>query len=550
MMLSGAQILIEELIRHEVKTVFGYPGGAVLDIYDQLYRYGDRIGHVLTAHEQGAVHAADGYARVSGKTGVVIATSGPGATNLVTGIANAYLDSVPLIAITGNVALSLLGRDSFQEVDIVGITQPVVKHSYIVRDVRELAAVLRSAFVIASQGRKGPVLIDIPKSVQKDCCEYQGESAALPASSEAAPDLAEALGVIAKCRRPFIYCGGGVLASHAEQEVLALSKRLGAPVGLSMMGLTAVPASYELNLGMCGMHGNYAANAAQSRADLMIAVGSRFSDRATGDIGEYTKNRTVIHIDVDEAELGKNVHSLIELCGDARCILHRLLEQLPAAVNEEWRRTVLEYRRQERQPEDGEEFSPGNIIRAVAREVGADTPVATDVGQHQMWVMQNYRFEQPRTLLTSGGLGTMGFGMGAAIGGCIAAGRRRTVLFTGDGSFGMNLTELATAVTQRLPLLIVLLNNGALGMVRQWQSMFYNGRYSATTLERKTDFVKVAEAFGARGRRIRDLAELREAFREGLPEQGPLILDCCIGRDEKVFPMIPPGGSMKDIRLK
>ncbi len=553
MLLNGAQIVIEELIRHQVETVFGYPGGAVLDIYEQLYQYRDRITHVLSAHEQGAAHAADGYARISGKTGVVIATSGPGATNLVTGIANAYLDSVPLVAITGNVTLALLGRDSFQEVDIVGITQPVVKHSYILRDVRELETVLRSAFEIAAAGRKGPVLIDIPKSVQRDCCEYLGREPVLPKPCFTVPDLREARQVIAGSKRPFIYCGGGVLASRAETEVLALSERLGAPIGLSMMGLTAVPASYELNLGMCGMHGHYGANQAQAQADLIIAVGSRFSDRATGDIQEYTRNRQVIHIDVDEAELGKNVHSLIELCGDAKTILRQLLAELPPGMNGmngEWQKLALGYQQEDRQREDGEAFSPGNIIRAIAGQLPPETPVATDVGQHQMWVMQHYGFEQPRTLLTSGGLGAMGFGLGAAIGGCIAAGRRRTVLFTGDGSFGMNLTELATAVSQKLPLLIVLLNNGALGMVRQWQGMFYDGHYSATTLERKTDFVKVAEAFGARGRRIRCLAELRAAFQEGFPADGPLVLDCRISQDEKVFPMIPPGGSMKDIRLK
>lgn len=549
MLLSGAQILLEELIRQDVGTVFGYPGGAVLDIYDELYKNAHRIGHVLSAHEQGAVHAADGYARITGKPGVVIATSGPGATNLVTGIANAYLDSVPLVAVTGNVAVSMLGRDSFQEVDIIGITQPVVKHSYIVREVHELEFVLSEAFYLASSGRRGPVLIDIPKSVQKQRCEYGGGRPMPDAAEYAEPALDEALGMIARSKRPYIYCGGGVLASHAEKEVLALSERLQAPIGLSMMGLTAVPASYPLNLGMCGMHGRFAATVAQSEADLVIAVGTRFSDRATGDIGEYAKKCAVIHIDIDEAELGKNVPGILELCGDAGPILRRLLEVLPPSGNEAWLSRVFELKKQGEPAEREEEFTPRNIIRFVGAQSRPDAVVATDVGQHQMWVMQHYSFGTPRRLLTSGGLGTMGYGLGAAVGGCIASGRERTVLFTGDGSFGMNLNELATAVSHKLPILIVLFNNGALGMVRQWQYMFYGARYSQTTLHRKTDFVKLAEAFGAEGRTVRSMEELRAAFRDGFPEDRPFLLDCRIGMDEMVFPMIPPGGSVKDIRV-
>jgi acetolactate synthase-1/2/3 large subunit len=549
MVLNGAQILVEELIRQGVKTVFGYPGGTIIDIYDELYKNADRIGHVLPAHEQGAAHAADGYARVSGETGVVIATSGPGATNLVTGIANAYLDSVPLVAITGNVAVPLLGRDSFQEVDIVGITQPIVKHSYLVRDVKDLESVLKEAFAIAAEGRKGPVLVDLPKSVQRDRCEYRGDSETYGPAAPV-PELREALEVIKKCRRPFIYCGGGVIASRAEQEVLELSKRLGAPVGLSMMGLTALPDSYGLNLGMCGMHGTYASNQAQSEADLMIAAGIRFSDRATGNIEEYTKNCTIIHIDIDEAELGKNVPGIIELCGDAKSTLRRLLEEVAPFENREWVEKAAANRKRDDTQGDRDEFSPRNIIRTVERHVGADTVVATDVGQHQMWVAQHYPFQTPRTLLTSGGLGTMGFGLGAAVGGCIASGRRRTVLFTGDGSFGMNLNEMATAVTQKLPLLIVLFRNGTLGMVRQWQSLFYDRRHSCTTLNRKTDFVRLAEAFGAAGRTVSTLEELQAVFRDGIPDDGPFLIDCRIDIDEMVFPMIPPGGSVKDIQLK
>ncbi len=551
MMLSGAQILVEELVRHDVKTVFGYPGGAVLDIYDELYKNSHRIEHIITAHEQGAAHAADGYARATGCTGVVIATSGPGATNLVTGIANAYLDSVPLVAITGNVAVPLLGRDSFQEVDIVGITQPIVKHSYIVRDVRDLEFIINEAFALASEGRKGPVLIDISKTVQREKCEYVGNLKVSASAPPALPELSEALEAIARCGKPYIYCGGGVLASHAEEEVLRLSKLLSAPIGLSMMGLSAIPSSYELNLGMTGMHGKYAASVAQSEADLLIAVGVRFSDRATGNIAEYTKNCTVVHIDIDDAELGKNVPSVIDVCGDAKAILTEMLARLKPFRNEEWIARVEELKKGgEPADDDASAFTPRNIIRCVASRVGKDTVVATDVGQHQMWVMQHYPFEKPGVLLTSGGLGTMGYGMGAAIGGCAGCGWKRTVLFTGDGSFGMNLNELATAVSQKAPLLIVLFNNGVLGMVRQWQSLFYERRYSSTTLGRKTDFVKLAEAFGAAGKTVSTIAELCDVLDGPLPDDGPFIVNCLIDKDEMVFPMIPSGGSVRDMVLK
>ncbi|HZJ78884.1 MAG TPA: biosynthetic-type acetolactate synthase large subunit [Clostridia bacterium] len=553
MKLNGSQILAKELIKQGVDTVFGYPGGAVLDIYDELYKNSDRIEHIITAHEQGAAHAADGYARVTGKPGVIIATSGPGATNLVTGIANAYLDSVPLVAITGNVAVKLLGRDSFQEVDIVGITQPIVKHSYIVRDVSELEGIINEAFWIASNGRKGPVLIDVPKSVQKETCDYFGDFQLDIEPDEDETDgeydYTEILEAIKNAKKPYIYCGGGVVAANAEKELLELSKKLSAPIGLSMMGMTAVPSSYELNLGMCGMHGKYAASMAQSQADLMIAVGVRFSDRATGNISEYTKKCTVIHIDIDEAELGKNVESLIELCGDAKKILGELLELIKPSRNEEWVDLVLKSKEKDKTNVDKSKFCPQNIIEIVKAHCSADTVIATDVGQHQMWTMLYYAFENPRTLLTSGGLGTMGYGLGAAIGGCVGSGRKRTVLFTGDGSFGMNLTELATAVSQKTPLLIVLFENGALGMVRQWQNMFYGERYSSTTLKRKTDFVKLAQAFGAYGCEINSIEELKCVLEKGLPEDAPIVLDCKIDIDEKVFPMIPPGGSVKDIMI-
>ncbi|MCL2479373.1 MAG: biosynthetic-type acetolactate synthase large subunit [Treponema sp.] len=548
MELSGSQIVIEQLVSHGVTTIFGYPGGQILPIYDELYRNSGRINHVITAHEQGAAHAADGYARVSGKTGVVFATSGPGATNLVTGIANAYLDSVPMVAITGNVAVPLLGKDSFQEVDIVGITQPVVKHNFVVRDVKQLEHTLNEAFRIANSGRRGPVLVDIPKSIQTDKCEYHGTGPAPLFKTPDKYDISKTLEAIKNCKKPYIYAGGGVLASGAENELMELSRRLSAPVGLSMMGMTALPDDYDLNLGMCGMHGKYAANVAQSECDLMLALGVRFSDRATGNVEEYRQGRTIVHVDIDLAEIGKNVSSHIYLCGDLKEVLTKLLQELPSAQNGEWLSRIHELRQIDR-PQQTNDFTPQNILRIVGAFCGEDTVIATDVGQHQMWTMQFYPFKKPRTLLTSGGLGAMGYGLGAAIGGCMASGNRRTVLVTSDGSFGMNLNEMATAVSQKLPVVVVLFNNGVLGMVRQWQTMFYGKRYSQTTLNRKTDFPALARAFGGEGFRADSLQQLEGALRQ-LPDDGPALIDCSIGMDEKVFPMIPPGGSVKNIVIK
>lgn len=548
MLLSGAQILMEELVQQGVKTVFGYPGGAVLDIYDELYKNSNRIHHIISAHEQGAAHAADGYARASGKVGVVIATSGPGATNLVTGIANAYLDSVPIVAFTGNVAVPLLGKDSFQEVDIVGITQPIVKHNFIVRDVSHLEKTIKEAFLIANSGRKGPVLIDIPKSVQAAKCEYSGHlKVSIDRSPKTEIDCTDALNAILQSQRPYIYCGGGVISSGAQAEILELSKRLSAPIGLSMMGLTAVPASYELNLGMCGMHGSYEASMARADADLIIAAGVRFSDRATGNVHEYSKNCTVIHIDIDASEINKNVKSKISLCGDVKKILKKLLAQIDPVDHPDWIEKISGYKAAQATQNDESGFAPKNIIGMVNSFCDKNTVIATDVGQHQMWVMQYYKFESPRTLLTSGGLGTMGYGLGAAIGGCMASGKKKTVLFTGDGSFGMNLNELATAVSQNLPIIIVLFNNGTLGMVRQWQTMFYEQRYSQTTLIRKTNFPLLAEAFGAQGFTAENLTQLEDVLKNKVAGDGPTLIDCRININEKVLPMIPPGGSIKDI---
>ena len=548
MKMNGAQIVIEQLCNNGVSTVFGYPGGAVLPVYDELYKNAGRLNHILTAHEQGAAHAADGYARTMGRPGVVIATSGPGATNLVTGIANAYLDSVPLVAITGNVAVPLLGRDSFQEVDIVGITQPVVKHSFEVREVDKLEDILNEAFYIANSGRRGPVLVDIPKSVQTDECEYFGHP---PITDEKQPNIYNfdhIADIIRDSKRPFIYAGGGVTASGAEVELRMLSEKLSAPVGLSMMGITALSGDYGLNLGMCGMHGKYAATVAQSECDVMIALGVRFSDRATGNTDIYKHEKTIIHVDIDLAEMGKNVSTQIDVCGDVKESLTELLKTIPLMRRDEWLARIKELKQMEAPCENGG-FNPCNIINTVGRFCADDTTIATDVGQHQMWVMQYYRFHKPRTLLTSGGLGAMGFGLGAAIGSCMANNRKRTVLFTGDGSFGMNLIELATAVSQELPIVILILNNNTLGLPRQWQGMFYGERYSQTTLDRKTDFAALAKAFGAEGHKAATLSEL-EGIMENLPGSLPVVIDCRIDIDEMAFPMIPPGGSVKNMVIR
>lgn len=553
MKMPGAQIIVETLISQGVTTVFGYPGGQVLNIYDELYKASDRIRHVITAHEQGAAHAADGYARSTGKVGVVIATSGPGASNLVTGIATAYLDSTPMVAITGNVPLPLIGRDSFQEVDIAGITMPITKHNYIVKDVNVLEDTIREAFQIAKSGRPGPVLIDVPKDVQIALCDYVqgGAVPADPFQSPADEELMEAAKMIAASKRPFIYSGGGIVSADASKELLSFADRIDAPIGTSMMGLSAVAHDYPSFLGMTGMHGRFAASKAMAGADLIIAVGTRFSDRATGNKDEFAKKAQVLHIDIDPAEIGKNIPAQKSLIGNIKDILARLCALLSPQTHEEWKAQVETMRAYEK--ENQEVFlglSPQYIIQAANRILGDDILVATDVGQHQMWTAQYYPFSKPRSFITSGGLGTMGFGMGAAIGSCMANGAKRTVLFTGDGSFHMNLNEMSTAVANRLPLVIVVMNNGVLGMVRQWQTLFYGQRYSNTTLDRQTDFVKLAEAFGAKGIRVTNQTEVDAAYREAMETPGPVLIDCVIHPDEKVLPMIPPGGTIDDIMLK
>lgn len=550
MKLSGAQILVETLIEQGTDLVFGYPGGAVLDLYDALYKASGRLKHIISAHEQGAAHAADGYARATGKVGVVIATSGPGATNLVTGIANAHLDSIPMVAITGNVSHAMIGRDSFQEVDIVGITLPVTKHNYQVASVEDLAGTVREAFRIAKSGRPGPVLIDIPKDVQTAVCDYEPAAPAAPEKDAYAfeSDIDRAVRMIEAAGRPYVYCGGGALSADAGDEILALAKAIDAPIGMTMMGLSAIPQSCGRLLGMAGMHGHYASTKAMYEADLILALGVRFSDRATGNKAKYASGASVIHIDVDPAEIDKNIPATLGIAASLKDTVARITEKVIPMTHPEWQKRIAEMKEYEEQNSyiSVGKLSPYLILDRIMEHTDPDTPIATDVGQHQMWTAQHYRFEGKRTFISSGGLGTMGFGMGAAIGAAAATGKR-TVLITGDGSFGMNLGEMATAVSQNLPLVIVLFNNGVLGMVRQWQNLFYGKRFSETTLNRKTDFVKLAEAFGAKGLRAQDDKSLSDALDIAFAQDGPVLIDCMVDQDEMVFPMIPAGGTVTDL---
>lgn len=546
---NGAGIIVETLVAHGVKDVFGYPGGSVLDLYDALYQNSDRINHYITCHEQGAAHAADGYARATGKTGVVIATSGPGATNLVTGLATAYLDSVPMVAITGNVPLPLIGKDSFQEVDICGVTMPITKHNYFVRDIATLEDIICEAFQIAQSGRPGPVLIDVPKSIQFETCDFRGGKPLALFDQTYVPDdkLAEVADIINESKRPYIYCGGGVVTANVSDELIKLAEKIDAPIGCTLMGLSGVNANHPSALGMVGMHGRYCASKVKAESDLIIAIGSRFSDRATGDKEVYRANKKIVHIDIDDAEVDKNITCDCSVVGDIKEILPRLAAMCNQMKHDEWGKTVLEYKKKCREMYSPKGFTPRNIIKTVNKYTDIDTVIATDVGQHQMWVAQHYNFEKPRTFLTSGGLGTMGFGVGAIIGSSIALGNRKAVLFTGDGSFHMNMNEVATAVRHSLPIVVVLLNNSVLGMVRQWQGQFYDKRYSQTTMNRPTDYVKLAEAFGAEGYRAENQEELEIALNKAFESEKPVVINCVIDCDERVLPMIPPGKAVADM---
>lgn len=557
MELTGAQILVRTLIEQGVTDVFGYPGGQVINIYDALYEYKDKINHVLTAHEQGASHAADGYSRATGKVGVCIATSGPGATNLVTGIATAMLDSIPLVAITGNVPCSLIGKDSFQEVDITGVTLPITKHNYFVTKIEELADILREAFLIAKSGRPGPVLVDIPKNVQQATYEYEEkpvvEKMPLPKVKEELIEQAAAL--VNGAKRPYIYIGGGAAGLGMGKEIVEFANKIDAVVGCSFMGLSAIPNDSERFLGMQGMHGHYASSMAQNESDLILAVGVRFSDRATGNIAKFAKKSKIVQLDPDCAEINKNVRVDLGLVGDVEDAFKRIAEKCAPKSNPEWIDQVRKLKAEENAFEDEiaaenkASLTPKQVFEIINADKPAKTIIATDVGQHQMWAAQYATFDGPRRFVSSGGLGTMGFGLGAAMGAYVAT-KDPVVLITGDGSFGMNLNELATAVTYKLPVVIVLMNNGVLGMVRQWQTLFFGKRYSNTVLDRKTDFVALAKAFGAEGYLAETPVEFRQAFDKALTSGRPVVIDTRIDKDEFVLPMLPPGGAIDDIITK
>ena len=551
MVKNGAEILIDALVEQGVDTIFGYPGGAVLNIYDALYKNSDRIRHILTAHEQGAAHAADGYARATGKVGVCLATSGPGATNLVTGIATAYMDSIPMVAITGNVGTSLIGRDSFQEVYIAGITMPITKHNFVVRDVEELPDTVRDAFRIAASGRPGPVLIDIPKDITAAKCEFipKGKVEINETYEISDEELQTVADMIAASERPMIYYGGGVETSDAGDMLLQLQRKADIPSAHTMMAIGCIPDTEPLSLGMIGMHGTVSAAWAVERCDLLVCIGARFSDRVATNTKRFAPSAKVIHVDIDNAEINKNIGVDYAIVSDAETFLEKVMPYIKEAKHDAWRAQITEWQTKlDYVPKDDESvIHPHQLLRTVAEETPEDTIIATDVGQHQLWSAQYNGRKHVRQFLTSGGLGTMGFGYGAALGAQVAFPDRTVVHITGDGSFHMNLNEICTAVSYNLPVITIIMNNRVLGNVRQWQTMFYGSRYSQTDPHRKTDYVKLADAFGARGFRVSNIAELRDALREAMKRTGPVLIDAQIDKDERVLPMIPAGGTVDDL---
>ena len=553
MLLTGAEILVNSLIDNGVDTVFGYPGGAVLNIYDALFKKSDKIRHLLTCHEQGAAHAADGYARSTGKVGVCIATSGPGATNLVTGIATAYMDSTPMVAITGNVTRPLLGKDSFQEVDITGITMPITKHNYIVKDIKELQKIVNEAFYIASSGRPGPVLIDIPKDITAEKYNYtkmepkKREKSLQTINISSLEDFVE---FINESENPFIYAGGGILSSNAEKEVLALAEKINAPVATSLMGIGSIPNDHRLYTGMIGMHGTKASNLLATSCDLIIALGARFSDRVISH-KNHVKNARVIQIDIDPAEINKNVKVDSYIIGDIKEVLNKLIPMINEKENIAWINKMNELKALNNKEVVKEGIlTPEYLFTLLNKMDKGNFIITTEVGQHQMWTAQNYKFYKPRTFISSGGLGTMGFGMGASIGAQVANPKAVVFNIAGDGSFGMDCNEFATAVNFKIPVKVIVMNNNALGMVRQWQSLFYECRYAETTLNRATDFVKLAEAFGGTGFRVEKPEELQEVLEKALATDGPVIIDYKIDSDDMVFPMVAPGAPINEIISK
>ena len=550
MLLNGSEIVVEVLKEEGVDTVFGYPGGSILNIYDELYKHQDEIHHVLTSHEQGASHAADGYARSTGRVGVCMATSGPGATNLVTGIATAYMDSVPMVAITANVGLSLLGKDTFQEVDIVGITMPITKHGFIVKDVKDLADTLRRAFKIARSGRPGPVVVDITKNATADKCEFTSKKPEIPERKTfdhyTKDDLKAVADIINSCKRPFIYVGGGAVISGASEEVRKLADKIDSPVCDSLMGKGAVSADDPHYTGMIGMHGTKASDKGVSECDVLLALGARFSDRVVGNARAFASGARIVHIDIDDAEINKNIPTDAHIVGDMKDVLDDLLPMLEKASHSEWMEHIKSYKKEFplRYPED--KLTCQYLIERLDVLTESNAIVSTDVGQHQMWTAQYYKFRSPRQFLTSGGLGTMGYGLGACIGAKVANPDRICVNIAGDGCFRMNMHELMTASRNGLPIIEVIIDNRVLGMVRQWQTLFYGKRYSNTVLEDETDYCKAAEAMGCIAYRITDKDEVDEVIKKALASDKPVVIDVVINEDDKVFPMVAPGGAIAD----
>ena len=550
MQLTGAEIIVECLKEQGVDTVFGYPGGAILNVYDALYEYKDEITHVLTSHEQGASHAADGYARATGKVGVCMATSGPGATNLVTGIATAYMDSVPMVAITANVGKALLGKDSFQEVDIAGIVMPITKHSYIVKDINQLADIMRKAFCIAKSGRPGPVLVDVTKDVTGAKCEYTPRRPATihrEISEVHKSDIDTAVQMICSARKPFIFVGGGAVISDASGEVTELAHRIDAPVCDSLMGKGAFSGEDPLYTGMLGMHGTKTSNLGVSQCDLLIVLGSRFSDRVTGNAKSFAKNAKILQIDIDAAEINKNVVVDASIVGDVKEVLKKILADVPEKKHTEWVSQIQQMKEKYPLKYDHTQLTGPYIIEKLYELTKGDAIITTDVGQHQMWAAQYYKYKEPHTFLTSGGLGTMGYGLGAAIGAKMGRPDKTVVNIAGDGCFRMNMNEIATAVRCGRPLIQIVLNNHVLGMVRQWQTLFYEKRYSHTILNDAVDFVKISEGMGAKAIRVTKMEDVEPALKEALASDGPVVLDCWIDQDLSVFPMVPAGANIDDV---
>ncbi|MDD3369139.1 MAG: biosynthetic-type acetolactate synthase large subunit [Lachnospiraceae bacterium] len=549
MKLTGSQIIVECLKEQGVDTVFGYPGGAILNVYDELYRHQDEINHILTSHEQGAAHAADGYARASGKVGVCLATSGPGATNLVTGIATAYMDSVPMVAITCNVNLPLLGKDSFQEVDIAGITMPITKHGYIVKNVEQLADTIRKAFLIAQSGRPGPVLVDVTKDVTANSCEFTSETPKKPESPDkfTEKELENALDMIKKAKKPYLYVGGGAVISGASAELLEFVQKIDAPVCDTLMGKGAFSAKEPYYTGMIGMHGTKTSNIGVSQCDLLIAMGARFSDRVIGNPKKFASDAKILHIDIDAAEINKNIHTDAHLVGDLKHILQALNEKLQKQSHPDWISKIMELKAKFPLQYDSDKLSCPYIIEELDRITEGKAIVSTDVGQHQMWTAQYYQFTKGRHFLTSGGLGTMGYGLGAVIGAKMAKPDEICVNIAGDGCFRMNMNEMATAGRYGIPIVEIVINNHVLGMVRQWQNMFYGGRYSQTVLEDKVDYCRVAEALGCEAIRVTTKEEVAPALEKAIAMKKPVLIDCLIEEDDKVFPMVPAGAPISDV---